>query len=111
MSILCRVYPTVVFLTAALLTSPAAPETAPTPTQPSARDAGYDLGQSRRAETRVEFKNVGSALGIEVGSSHEKNIGRIIDLLTDPSRGVVAAGGEFGGFPGTGPGNTTKARC
>ena len=102
MSILCRVYPTMVFLTAALLTSPAVSETAPTPTQPGARDAVYDLGQSPRAETRVEFKNVGSVLGIEVRSSHEKNIGRIVDLLTDPSRGVVAAVVEFGGFLGIG---------
>jgi hypothetical protein len=102
MSILSRVYPTVVFLTAALLTSSAASETAPTPPQPSARDAVYDLGQSRRAETRVEFKNVGSVLGIEVRSSHEKNIGRIVDLLTAPSRGVVAAVVEFGGFLGIG---------
>ena len=104
MSILCRVYPTMVFLTAALLTSPAASETAPTPTQPSARDAIYEnnVGQSRRAETRVELKNVRSVLGIEVRSSHEKNIGRIVDLLTDPSRGVVAAVVEFGGFLGIG---------
>jgi len=104
MSILSRVYPTVVFLTAALLTSPAASETAPTPAQPSARDAIYEnnVGQSRRAETRAELKNVRSVLGIEVRSSHEKNIGRIIDLLTDPSRGVVAAVVEFGGFLGIG---------
>src|SRR5438045_722941 len=106
MSILCRVYPTMVFLTAALLTSPAASETAPTPTptQPSARDAIYEnnVGQSRRAGTRAELKNVRSVLGIEVRSSHEKNIGRIIDLLTDPSRGVVAAVVEFGGFLGIG---------
>ena len=104
MSILCRVYPTMVFLTAALLTSPAASETAPTPTQPSARDAIYEnnVGQSRRAETRAELKNVRSVLGIEVRSSHEKNIGRIIDLLTEPSRGVVAAVVEFGGFLGIG---------
>src|SRR5436305_1943442 len=102
MSILSRVYPTMVFLTAALLTSPAASETAPTPPEPGARDAVHDLGQSPRAETRVEFKNVGSVLGIEVRSSHEKNIGRIIDLLTDPSRGVVAAVVEFGGFLGMG---------
>jgi hypothetical protein len=94
-------YPTMVFLTAALLTSPAASETAPTPTQPGARDAIYEnnVGQSRRAETRA---NVRSVLGIEVRSSHEKNIGRIVDLLTDPSRGVVAAVVEFGGFLGIG---------
>jgi PRC-barrel domain protein len=104
MTILSRVYPTLVLLTGALLISPAASQTAPTPAQPSARDAVHEnnLSQDHRAETRIEFKNVRSVLGIEVRSSHEKNIGRIVDLLTDPSRGVEAAVVEFGGFLGIG---------
>jgi hypothetical protein len=43
-----------------------------------------------------------SVLGIEVRSSHEKNIGRIVDLLADRSGGVEAAVVDFGGFLGIG---------
>ena len=41
-------------------------------------------------------------LGIEVRSSHEKNIGRIVDVLADRNGDVDAAVIEFGGFIGIG---------
>jgi hypothetical protein len=62
---------------------------------------GY-LAQAAPTDAPAQLKPAKSVLGIEVRSSHEKNIGRIIDLLTDPSRGVVAAVVEFGGFLGIG---------
>ena len=46
--------------------------------------------------------NIKSVLGIEVRSSHQRNIGRIVDLLVDPNGGVTAAVVEFGGFLGIG---------
>ena len=41
-------------------------------------------------------------LGIEVRSSHERNIGRIVDVLADRNGDVDAAVIEFGGFIGIG---------
>jgi hypothetical protein len=49
-----------------------------------------------------QLKGIRSVLGIEVRSSHEKNIGRIVDLLADRNGGVDAAVIEFGGFIGIG---------
>jgi hypothetical protein len=46
--------------------------------------------------------NVGSMLGIEVRTSSERNVGRIIDLLAAPNGGVEAVVVEFGGFLGIG---------
>jgi hypothetical protein len=39
---------------------------------------------------------------IEVRSSREKNIGRVVDLLADRSGAVESAVVEFGGFLGIG---------
>jgi hypothetical protein len=47
-------------------------------------------------------KNFKSVLGIEVRSTHQRNIGRIVDLLVDPDGSVKAAIVEFGGFLGIG---------
>ena len=50
----------------------------------------------------AQLKNIRSVLGIEVRSSHEKNISRVVDLLADRSGAVEAAVIEFGGFLGIG---------
>jgi hypothetical protein len=49
-----------------------------------------------------QLKPANSVLGIEVRSSHEKNVGRIVDLLADKGGAVEAAVIEFGGFLGIG---------
>jgi hypothetical protein len=46
--------------------------------------------------------NVGTVLGIEVRTSTERNVGRIVDLLAAPNGGVEAVVVEFGGFLGIG---------
>jgi hypothetical protein len=50
----------------------------------------------------AQLKHAKSVLGIEVRSSHEKNVGRIVDLLADKGGAVEAAVIEFGGFLGIG---------
>jgi PRC-barrel domain protein len=52
-----------------------------------------------QAVLRRNFKSV---LGIEVRSSHDRNIGRIVDVLVNPDGSVKAAVIEFGGFLGIG---------
>jgi PRC-barrel domain len=53
-------------------------------------------------ESPVETRKLGSVLGIEVRSSAEQNVGRIVDLLASRSGQVEAAVVEFGGFLGMG---------
>ena len=54
------------------------------------------------SDAPAQLKNIRSVLGIEVRSSQEKNIGRVVDLLADRSGAVEAAVIEFGGFLGIG---------
>jgi PRC-barrel domain len=107
MTTLYRACPTVALatvLTGALLAHPAASQTPSTPAQPSAHDAVLEnsVRHGHPGDTRLELSNSKSVLGIEVRSSHEKNIGRIIDLLANRGGGVEAAVIEFGGFLGIG---------
>jgi PRC-barrel domain len=60
------------------------------------------LAQDPPAKASVSRMNVGSVLGIEVRTSTERNVGRIIDLLAAPNGGVEAVVVEFGGFLGIG---------
>ena len=50
----------------------------------------------------AQLKGARSVLGIEVRTSSEPNVGRIVDLLFDPNGAVEAAVVEFGGFLGIG---------
>jgi hypothetical protein len=72
--------------------------------QSSRRDTGVDNNDatgSINAQALLR-KNLKSVLGIEVRSTHQRNIGRIVDLLVDPDGSVKAAIVEFGGFLGIG---------
>jgi hypothetical protein len=69
---------------------------------PASRSAPHSLAQGGVVDAPVQLKNIRSVLGIEVRSSHEKNIGRVVDLLADRSGAVEAAVIEFGGFLGIG---------
>ena len=60
------------------------------------------LAQGVVVDAPAQLKNIRSVLGIEVRSSQEKNIGRVVDLLADRSGAVEAAVIEFGGFLGIG---------
>jgi hypothetical protein len=60
------------------------------------------LAQKPPPKALVSRMNVGSVLGIEVRTSTERNVGRIIDLLAAPNGGVEAVVIEFGGFLGIG---------
>jgi hypothetical protein len=60
------------------------------------------LAQDPPPKALVSRMNVGSVLGIEVRTSTERNVGRIIDLLAAPNGGVEAVVVEFGGFLGIG---------
>ena len=62
----------------------------------------HSLAQGVVVDAPAQLKNIRSVLGIEVRSSHEKNIGRVVDLLADRSGAVEAAVIEFGGFLGIG---------
>ena len=53
-------------------------------------------------DTPTQLKDTKSVLGIEVRTSNERNVGRIVDLLIDPNGAVEAAVVEFGGFLGIG---------
>ena len=55
-----------------------------------------------RTESPAETRRLGSVLGIEVRTSREQNVGRIVDLLASRSGQVEAAVIEFGGFLGMG---------
>jgi hypothetical protein len=55
-----------------------------------------------KTDAPAETRRLGSVLGIEVRTSREQNIGRIVDLLASRSGQVEAAVIEFGGFLGMG---------
>ena len=55
-----------------------------------------------KTEAPAETRRLGSVLGIEVRTSREQNVGRIVDLLASRSGQVEAAVIEFGGFLGMG---------
>jgi hypothetical protein len=59
-------------------------------------------GPSSSSEVQAQRWPMKSVLGIEVRSSHSRNIGRIVDVLTDRGGIVRAAVIEFGGFLGIG---------
>ena len=59
-------------------------------------------GASPSGDVQAQRWPMKSALGIEVRSSHSRNIGRIVDVLTDRGGVVRAAVIEFGGFLGIG---------
>jgi hypothetical protein len=54
------------------------------------------------SDAPARLKDVRSVLGIEVRTSNERNVGRIVDLLFEPKGAVEAAVVEFGGFLGIG---------
>jgi hypothetical protein len=54
------------------------------------------------SDAPAQLKDVRSILGIEVRTSNERNVGRIVDLLFEPNGAVEAAVVEFGGFLGIG---------
>jgi hypothetical protein len=72
------------------------------PSQPASGETADRFAQAPAANPSAELKNVRSVMGIEVRSSTERNIGRVVDLLADRSGGVEAAVIEFGGFLGIG---------
>src|SRR5262245_40091445 len=55
-----------------------------------------------QSEVPAETRRLGSVLGIEVRTSAEQNVGRIVDLLASRGGQVEAAVIEFGGFLGMG---------
>jgi PRC-barrel domain len=55
-----------------------------------------------KSEAPAETRRLGSVLGIEVRTSAEQNVGRIVDLLASRGGQVEAAVIEFGGFLGMG---------
>jgi hypothetical protein len=71
--------------------------------EPAQPKATFEDSRTQGPRTaQAQDQNARSVLGIEVRSSHEKNIGRIADLLVDRNGGVEAAVIEFGGFLGVG---------
>ena len=71
--------------------------------EPPAYDS-HTPGLRTRSESRVVSRRneLESVLGREVRTRVEEDLGRIIDLLVDPSGHVQAAVIEFGGFLGIG---------
>jgi hypothetical protein len=60
------------------------------------------LAQALGSDAPAQLKDAKSVLGIEVRTSSERNVGRIVDLLFDRNGAVEAAVVEFGGFLGIG---------
>jgi PRC-barrel domain len=87
---------------AMLLIDAAASQTQSELAQTNRRGAVEGNSAQDRDPAAPQLKGIRSVLGIEVRSSHEKNIGRIVDLLADRNGGVDAAVIEFGGFIGIG---------
>jgi PRC-barrel domain protein len=72
-------------------------------TSPQANpETNPEASPTPRTETPAETRRLGSVLGIEVRTSREQNVGRIVDLLASRSGQVEAAVIEFGGFLGMG---------
>ena len=80
-----------------LLPSAAQPASRKTPSEDSA-----PVQALPKTEAPAETRRLGSVLGIEVRTSREQNVGRIVDLLASRSGQVEAAVIEFGGFLGMG---------
>src|SRR5262252_3862525 len=80
-----------------LLPSAAQPASRKTPAEDSA-----PVQALPKTEAPAETRRLGSVLGIEVRTSREQNVGRIVDLLASRSGQVEAAVVEFGGFLGMG---------
>jgi hypothetical protein len=76
----------------------------PSAAQPASRAEDNASGQANppKTEAPAETRRLGSVLGIEVRTSREQNVGRIVDLLASRSGQVEAAVIEFGGFLGMG---------
>jgi len=76
----------------------------PSAAQPAtgAEDAAPAQASPPKTEAPAETRRLGSVLGIEVRTSREQNVGRIVDLLASRSGQVEAAVIEFGGFLGMG---------
>jgi PRC-barrel domain len=86
-------------LSATLFPATAQPSSSKSP----AEDAASARTLPRPGEgTVIETMNLGSVLGIEVRTSADRNVGRIVDLLANRSGQVAAAVIEFGGFLGMG---------
>jgi hypothetical protein len=86
-----------------LLTYAAASQTQSRPAQADPRGTVFEDHPSQDHDsTAPQLRSIRSVLGIEVRSSHEKNIGRIVDVLADRNGDVDAAVIEFGGFIGIG---------
>jgi hypothetical protein len=86
-----------------LLIHSAASQTQSRPAQADPRGTIFeDHPRQDRDPPTPQLRSIRSVLGIEVRSSHEKNIGRIVDVLADRSGDVDAAVIEFGGFIGIG---------
>jgi len=66
---------------------------------PTSRKTLSDILSYSDVQARRPMRSV---LGIEVRSSHARNIGRIVDVITDHGGDVRAAVIEFGGFLGIG---------
>ena len=78
-----------------LLTHSAASQTESRPAQVDPRGAVFEDDSSQdRDPTAPQLRSIRSVLGIEVRSSHEKNIGRIVDVLADRNGDVDAAGAD-----------------
>jgi len=75
---------------------------------PAAQAASRALAEDTPARTipktepPAETRRLGSVLGIEVRTTREQNVGRIVDLLANRIGQVEAAVIEFGGFLGMG---------
>jgi len=78
----------------------------PSAAQPASRKAlaedNAPVEALPKTEAPPETRRLGSVLGIEVRTSREQNVGRIVDLLASRSGQVEAAVIEFGGFLGMG---------
>ncbi|MBO0742716.1 MAG: PRC-barrel domain-containing protein [Hyphomicrobiaceae bacterium] len=76
----------------------------PSAAQPASHAEDNAPGQASppKAEAPAETRRLGSVLGIEVRTSREQNVGRIVDLLASRGGQVEAAVIEFGGFLGMG---------
>src|SRR5262245_888000 len=78
-----------------------AEDSAPAPSPQGGPEAIPQAAPPKR-EPPAETRKLGSVLGIEVRTSAEQNVGRIVDLLASRDGQVEAAVIEFGGFLGMG---------
>jgi PRC-barrel domain len=87
-------------------TAPSTPSAAPTGAMPNSKAAPQPPPQAApKATPEITVLNkheVEGILGREVRSATNENMGRIVDVLVDPSGKVRAAIIDFGGFLGVG---------